>query len=147
MIVAETVKEMRELSENARREGKSIGLVPTMGALHEGHLSLVKQARKETGFVVTSIFVNPTQFSAGEDYEKYPRDLRKDLKLLEDLADCVFAPSEKELYAKKQLSWIEVSELSKEFCGKFRPGHFRGVATVVAKLFNAVSPDKAFFGQ
>ena len=137
-----------------RQHGKRLGLVPTMGALHEGHLSLVRAAKDKSDMVAVSIFVNPTQFGPNEDLARYPRDLQKDLHLLElEGVDVVFAPSAEGMYPAASVlssgtaTWVTVEGLSDRLCGKSRPGHFRGVATVVAKLFNIVEPDIAFFGQ
>ena len=131
-----------------KQEGKRIGFVPTMGYLHEGHLSLMKKARKENDIVVISIFVNPTQFGPHEDYKRYPRDLKRDLRLArEEGVDIVFFPSVEEMYPIKYRTYVEVEELSRVLCGKSRPGHFRGVTTVCAKLFNIVMPDVAYFGH
>ena len=128
--------------------GARLGLVPTMGALHEGHLSLVRAAKAKSDVVAVSIFVNPTQFGPNEDFTSYPRDLDKDCALLErEGVDVVFAPSAEEMYPAGSVTWVTVEGLSDRLCGKSRPGHFRGVATVVAKLFNIVEPDFAFFGQ
>jgi pantoate--beta-alanine ligase len=131
-----------------KREGKKIGFIPTMGYLHEGHLSLMRKARKENDIVVISIFVNPTQFGPREDYNRYPRDLNRDLKLAREVGvDIVFYPSVEEMYPSKYRTYVEVEELSDLLCGKSRPGHFRGVTTVCTKLFNIVQPDVAYFGQ
>ena len=131
-----------------KREGKRIGFVPTMGYLHEGHLSLARYARRENDIVVISIFVNPTQFGPREDYRRYPRDLKRDLRLArEEEVDIVFYPSVEEMYPTKYRTYVEVEELSRVLCGKSRPGHFRGVTTVCAKLFNIVMPDVAYFGH
>ena len=119
-----------------------------MGALHEGHLRLVRQAKRECRRVVVSIFVNPLQFGPGEDFKRYPRDLKGDLeKLRREKVDCVFVPSAKGLYPAEYQTSVSVEKLSKPLCGKFRPGHFQGVATVCAKLFNVVEPDRAYFGE
>jgi len=148
LIVLESIKDMKELSGKYLKEGKTIGFVPTMGFLHEGHLSLVKRARKENDIVVVSIFVNPIQFGPNEDYESYPRDLDRDLKLLKGLnVDVVFHPSVEEMYPRDFSTYVEETKLSKYLCGKSRPGHFKGVCTVVLKLFNIVRPTKAYFGQ
>jgi len=148
MELAKTIKSVRSLVKAARSKGKKIGFVPTMGALHIGHISLIKAARKNTNFVVVSIFVNPTQFVPGEDFEKYPRPLDADLEICKKAgADVVFAPSAKEMYPMKNLTWVNVEKLTQPLCGRSRPGHFRGVATVCTKLFNIVAPDIAFFGQ
>jgi len=126
----------------------SIGLVPTMGYLHQGHLELVRQARLENLTVVASIFVNPTQFGRGEDLAAYPRDPERDLALLEDeKVAVVFMPSDQEIYPEGFSSWVEVEKVTERLEGAYRPGHFRGVATVVAKLFNVVQPHRAYFGQ
>jgi len=140
---------MSSVSRKIRREqDKTIGLVPTMGALHEGHLSLVREARRMCDVVVVSVFVNPTQFGPSEDYEHYPRDLTKDTALLTDYnVDYIFAPAAEEIYPKDFSTYVNVGGLSKLLEGETRPGHFRGVATVVAILFNTVHPDFAFFGQ
>lgn len=140
---------MSSVARKIRREqDRTIGLVPTMGALHEGHLSLVREARRMCDFVVVSVFVNPTQFGPTEDYEHYPRDLTKDTALLTDYnVDYIFAPSAEEVYPKDFSTYVNVGGLSKPLEGATRPGHFRGVATVVAILLNTVHPDFAFFGQ
>ena len=140
---------MSSVARKIRREqDKTIGLVPTMGALHEGHLSLVREARRMCDIVVVSVFVNPTQFGPSEDYEHYPRDLTKDTAILTDYnVDYIFAPSSEEIYPKDFSTYVNVGGLSKLLEGETRPGHFRGVATVVAILFNTVRPDFAFFGQ
>lgn len=146
--LATTIGEVREATRAARRRGERIGLVPTMGALHEGHRSLLRTARAETDFVVVSIFVNPTQFGPGEDYRAYPRPLEDDLAACreEDL-DLVFAPSAEEMYAADAATTVHVADLTETMCGRFRPGHFDGVTTVVAKLLNIVGPDVAYFGE
>lgn len=132
----------------ARRAGKTIGLVPTMGALHAGHLSLVEAARRECDVVVVTIFVNPTQFGPKEDFAKYPRDLDADLRLLAPLGvEAVFAPTTDEMYPQGYATFVEVAGVTEPLEGAIRPGHYRGVATVVLKLFNAVPADVAFFGQ
>ena len=140
---------MSSVARKIRREqDRTIGLVPTMGALHEGHLSLVREARRMCDVVVVSVFVNPTQFGPGEDFERYPRDLTKDTAILTDYnVDYIFAPPIEEIYPKGFTTYVNVSGLSKLFEGEARPGHFRGVATVVTILFNIVKPDFAFFGQ
>ncbi|MGQ9572466.1 MAG: pantoate--beta-alanine ligase, partial [Dehalococcoidia bacterium] len=146
MQVATTVAEMRRL--RAQMTGR-VGLVPTMGYLHEGHLSLVRHARAENEHLVVSIFVNPTQFGPQEDYRRYPRDPERDLRLLEqEGTDVVFMPSVEEMYPQGFDAWVEVGEsLTGRLEGAFRPGHLRGVTTVVAKLFNIVQPLRAYFGQ
>lgn len=149
MIVAKTIREVREHVAQWEREGYTVGLVPTMGYLHEGHASLVDRARKTCGKVVASDFVNPTQFGPNEDLEAYPRDFSRDCALLEEHGcDLVFYPSVEEMYAPNAATYVEIlSEMPKQLCGKTRPIHFRGVCTVVSKLFNIVQPDYAFFGQ
>jgi pantoate--beta-alanine ligase len=148
MRLVHTVSEMKKLSNEDLKSGKNIGFVPTMGYLHKGHLSLVEAARKENDIVVVSIFVNPTQFGPNEDYSRYPRDLERDLRLLEPFGvDYVFVPSVEEMYPPFYSVYVEETELSKYLCGASRPGHFRGVCTVVAKLFNIVKPTRAYFGQ
>lgn len=148
MIIARTVAGMQELARQWRREGKRIGFVPTMGFLHEGHLSLVRLAKREAEITVVSIFVNPTQFSPNEDLDQYPRDFLRDETLCStEGVDCVFYPTPGEMYAPDFSTWVEEQALSKPLCGKSRPTHFRGVATVVTKLFNAVLPDVAVFGR
>ncbi len=148
MRVIKTVKEMEGVAKALRRSGKSVGFVPTMGYLHEGHLSLVKAARRENDTVVMSIFVNPIQFAPGEDLKKYPRDEKRDMELAEkEGVDILFIPSVKEIYPRKNLTFVEVKEITEYLCGGKRPGHFRGVTTVVAKLFNIVMPDRAYFGK
>ena len=142
MKVIETVVAMR----GRRRETEgAVGLVPTMGYLHEGHLSLVRRAREENAVVVVSIFVNPTQFGPREDFKSYPRDTKRDLALLEPLTDVVFMPSAADMYPEKYDTWVEVGGITERLEGAARPGHFRGVATVVAKLFNIVRPARAYF--
>lgn len=139
---------MCEASRNIRRAGKRLGLVPTMGALHEGHLSLVRAARASCGSVAASIFVNPTQFGPNEDLAKYPRSFDRDRELLErEGVEILFAPTVEEMYPAGAVTWVTVEELSSKLDGRSRPGHFRGVTTVVAKLFHIVVPNAAFFGQ
>jgi len=140
---------MTSVARKVRREqDQTIGLVPTMGALHDGHLSLVREARRMCDVVVVSVFVNPTQFAFGEDFERYPRDLTKDAAVLTDYnVDYIFAPTIEEIYPKDFSTYVTVGGLSEQFEGASRPGHFRGVATVVAILLNVVRPDFAFFGQ
>ena len=148
MEVAKTIASVRSLVKAARGGGKIVGLVPTMGALHVGHISLIEAAVKECNFVVVSIFVNPTQFGPGEDFEKYPRPLDADLDICTNAGvDVVFTPTPEQMYPTENLSWVNVEKLTEPLCGQFRPGHFRGVTTVCAKLFNIVAPDIAFFGQ
>src|SRR6202521_103461 len=139
---------MRAKSRAVRRAGKRLGFVPTMGALHEGHLSLVRAARASADVVAASIFVNPTQFGPNEDLAKYPRSFERDCKLLErEGGEFLFAPAAEEMYPAGAVTWVTVEGLSDKLDGRSRPGHFRGVATVVAKLFHVVEPDAAFFGQ
>lgn len=139
---------MQQLSLSLKSKGIRISFVPTMGALHKGHLSLVKKAKKLGDFVVVSIFVNPTQFGPKEDYKKYPRDFEKDKKLLKNAGcDLIFAPKAKNTYPKGYSTYVNVDELSEKLEGAFRRGHFKGVCTIVAKLFNIVQPDFAIFGQ
>jgi pantoate--beta-alanine ligase len=145
MKVVNSVAEMRAVRRGLTG---SVGLVPTMGYLHEGHLALVRRARSENETVVVSIFVNPTQFGAGEDFQTYPRDPERDLALLqEEEADVVFMPPAEEMYPAHFGTWVDVQQITERLEGAFRPGHFRGVATVVAKLFNIVEPTRAYFGQ
>ena len=148
MEVANTIEEVRSLVSNARSEGGKIGLVPTMGALHVGHISLIEAAAKDCDFVVASIFVNPTQFGPGEDFEKYPRPLEADLEICRKAhVDVVFAPESQQMYPMENVTWVTVEKLTEPLCGRSRPKHFRGVTTVCAKLFNIVAPDAAYFGQ
>ena len=139
---------MREISQEARGRGRRIGLVPTMGALHDGHLSLVRRAKELCDLVVVSVFVNPAQFGPNEDFDRYPRDLTRDADLcVQQGVDYLFAPSAGAMYLPGHRTWVEVEGLSEVFEGAARPGHFRGVATVVLKLFNIVRPHFSFFGQ
>lgn len=148
MRAVHSVKEIREALKPIRNADQVIGLVPTMGALHVGHEKLIQTARKECGVVVVSIFVNPLQFGPKEDYSRYPRPLEADLEVCgRNGVDLVFAPSVDEMYPLAQLAFTEVARVSEGLCGAFRPGHFRGVATVVLKLFNIVQPDRAYFGE
>jgi pantoate--beta-alanine ligase len=148
MRVVESVRELQRLAEDERRAGRRIGLVPTMGALHEGHLSLVDEARRKADTVVLSIFVNPTQFGPSEDLSRYPRPRERDLALCAGAGvDVVFAPDPGEMYPAGHQTWITVEDLAKPLCGRSRPTHFRGVATVVAKLFLAARPHVAVFGE
>ena len=148
MNLCTTIEETRRASREARAGGKSVGLVPTMGALHAGHLSLVRAAKAHSDFVVVSIFVNPTQFGPNEDYSRYPRTFEADRGLLEEEgADLLFAPSVEEMYPSGESTYVIVEGLSEKLDGRSRPGHFRGVTTVVSKLFHIVEPDWAFFGQ
>lgn len=148
MRVVETIGEMKEIIGEVKKQGVSVGLVPTMGFLHEGHLTLMREAKKKTGFVVASIFVNPIQFGVGEDYEVYPRDLSRDCILAETAGvDVIFAPEVRDMYPRGFNTYTEVFGMTDKLCGLSRPGHFKGVTTVVAKLFHIVEPDLAFFGQ
>ena len=148
MIIAHTIGETRDAVAQARKQGKSVGLVPTMGALHEGHFSLVQRCREECGFVIVSIFVNPTQFGPAEDLDGYPRTLETDCSGCRELGtDLVFAPTTHEMYPLENRTWVNVEQLTEHLCGASRANHFRGVCTVVAKLFNIVTPDRAYFGQ
>ncbi|MBE5397836.1 pantoate--beta-alanine ligase [Brevibacillus borstelensis] len=143
-----TIAELRQHLKEARRQGKRVGLVPTMGYLHEGHLSLVNEAKKHCEIVVMSIFVNPLQFGPNEDFDRYPRDMERDLKMAASAGvDFVFSPSVGEMYPQQVKTNVSVSGVSEPLCGRSRPGHFDGVATVVLKLFQIVQPDYAFFGQ
>lgn len=145
MQVVTTIVEMRKIR---RQLADPVGFVPTMGYFHEGHLSLIRQARKDNPSVVVSIFVNPTQFEPGEDFKDYPRDLNRDLELLGgEKVDIVFAPSKEEMYPQGFSSWVDVEGVTERLEGASRPGHFRGVATVCAKLFNIIQPTRAYFGQ
>ncbi len=145
------ISSLRRMSNTANRitqRGRTIGFIPTMGALHEGHLSLIRKARKENDFVIVSIFVNPVQFGPKEDFAKYPRNLKQDTLLCKKAeVDIVFSPSAKSMYPEGYQTYVSVDDLSGLLCGGFRPGHFKGVATVVIKLFNIVKPDTAYFGQ
>ncbi|HJZ58548.1 MAG TPA: pantoate--beta-alanine ligase, partial [Gemmataceae bacterium] len=145
--VVTTIAEVRAAVAQARRRGQSVGLVPTMGALHAGHTALIRAARAASGFVVVSIFVNPTQFGPNEDFARYPRTLEADQKACADAgAELIFAPSVEEIYPDDAVTFVEVTKLQDVLEGPSRPGHFRGVCTVVAKLFNIVQPDVAHFG-
>lgn len=148
MKIIKEIKDLRDEIKKIRLKNKSVGFVPTMGALHAGHLSLIRQAGRENGCVVVSIFVNPLQFGPKEDLKRYPRDLKKDASLCRKASvDIVFYPDAKKLYPPDYKTYVSVRGLSSRLCGKARPGHFEGVATVVAKLFNIVNPDTAYFGQ
>ena len=148
MKIIRSIAAMQSVSRKLALKRKPVGFVPTMGALHEGHLSLIRKARKENNIVVVSIFVNPAQFSKGEDFSKYPRDLKRDVILCrKEKVDIVFAPAAAEMYPKGYKTHISVNDLSDLLCGKFRPGHFKGVATIVAKFFNIINPAAAYFGQ
>lgn len=148
MVIADKIENVRQQAGEWKRAGLSVGLVPTMGYLHEGHKSLIDAARKENDRVVVSIFVNPMQFGPNEDLESYPRDLEKDAKLCEQAGvDLIFHPQPEEMYAPGFCSYVDMDGLTTQLCGKSRPIHFRGVQTVVLKLFHIVTPDRAYFGQ
>lgn len=149
MLSLERIADLRQAVSEARCRGRSIGLVPTMGALHRGHAALIERSAADGCFTVVSIFVNPAQFGPGEDFERYPRTPEDDLRTIEAAGgDMVFSPSVPEVYARGFDTWVEVGGgLTERFCGASRPGHFRGVATVVLKLFNMVCPDRAYFGR
>ena len=148
MKVVGTIKEVRELVKEWKKNGETVGFVPTMGYLHEGHGSLITKARENNDKVVVSIFVNPMQFGPTEDLDSYPSDLEKDSKFCESLgADLIFHPEPEEMYHEDFSSYVDMSVLTEELCGLIRPVHFRGVCTVVTKLFNIVQPDNAYFGQ
>ena len=148
MILCQDVAKLRELVANFKQENKSIGLVPTMGALHEGHASLINASEKENDITIVSVFVNPAQFGPNEDYEAYPRTLENDCIVAQNAgADVVFAPKNKDLYPNEDMTWVEVTgDITKVLCGRTRPIHFRGVTTVVSKLFNLSRADRAYFG-
>lgn len=148
MRVMHLIREVKEFVSEQKKAGWTIGLVPTMGYLHEGHLALINEAKKACDVVVVTIFVNPLQFGPAEDFERYPRDLDRDAALCRGAGvDLVFAPPVEEMYPRPACAFVEVQKLTDGLCGASRPGHFRGVATVVTKLFNTVQPDRAFFGQ
>lgn len=148
MEVITRIDTMREKLISSRQVGQKIGLVPTMGFLHDGHLSLIRKAAQENDIVVVSVFVNPTQFGPQEDYEEYPRNVERDALLAEEAgATFIFHPSVEEMYPENYETYVEVTDLTKVLCGRSRPGHFRGVTTVVTKLFNIIQPDRAYFGQ
>jgi len=148
MNVLTTIEAMRSASRAAKTAGKRVGFVPTMGALHEGHLSLVRSAKAQCDVVAASIFVNPTQFGPNEDFSKYPRAFERDRELFaKEGVELLFAPAVEEMYPAGAVTYVTVEGMSERLCGKSRPGHFRGVTTVVSKLFNIVEPDIAFFGQ
>jgi pantoate--beta-alanine ligase len=148
MRIEKKIAGMRAFVQAARREGKSIGLVPTMGALHEGHLSLIRRSCNDNDVTVVSVFVNPTQFGPSEDFGAYPRDLERDAVLAQEQGvSVVFAPEAREMYCDDFSTWVNVEQVSEGMCGDQRPGHFRGVATVVCKLLNIVQPDHAYFGE
>ncbi|RJP31448.1 MAG: pantoate--beta-alanine ligase [Actinobacteria bacterium] len=147
MRIITTAGEMRRTVEERRSAGETVGLVPTMGFFHRGHISLMRVARHECGFVVVSLFVNPTQFAPGEDLEDYPRDLSRDVEMASEAGvDCIFHPRVEEMYPEPYLTYVAVEGITERLCGAARPGHFRGVATVVAKLFNIIPAHRAYFG-
>lgn len=148
MKIVKTIQEIREIISQQRKEGRVIGLVPTMGYLHKGHISLVEAAKRNKDFIVMSIFVNPTQFGANEDFDKYPRDMDRDARRAEAAGvDVIFSPNADQMYPDGFKTYVDVEGITGILCGKSRPGHFRGVTTVVSKLFNIVKPDRAYFGQ
>ncbi len=148
MKIFHTIADIRDFVRQARGKGLIVGLVPTMGYLHEGHLELMRQAAKICNTVIASVFVNPTQFGPGEDLDRYPRDLERDARLAEGAGvDAIFNPSVEEMYPAGYCTYVDLERITEKLCGLSRPGHFRGVATVVTKLFNIVKPDCAFFGQ
>lgn len=148
MEIIHQIKDMHSHSRLLRMSGKGIGLVPTMGALHEGHLSLIKRSKQENDITVVSIFVNPLQFGQDEDFQKYPRQRNKDIEMLSSLkVDAVFMPEDRDMIEENDTTIINIGEMGNILCGASRPGHFNGVATVVAKLFNIISPDIAYFGR
>jgi len=148
MKIIDNIKELRDYIQAWKKEGYDIGLVPTMGYLHEGHKSLINRASSENNKVVVSVFVNPTQFGPNEDLDKYPRDIERDSKICEDAgADLIFNPSPMEMYGENFSTYVNVEELTEGLCGAKRPVHFRGVCTVVSKLFNIVNPTRAYFGE
>lgn len=148
MVVTKDIKKIRKIIKKAKEEKKIVGFIPTMGALHQGHLALVKHASKNCGYIVVSIFINPKQFAPQEDFNAYPRQIKKDLALLKNInVDLVFTPDTETMYPLNFSTYVEETQLSKPLCGKSRPNHFQGVTTVVTKLFNIVLPDIAYFGQ
>jgi pantoate--beta-alanine ligase len=148
MKVIESISEMQKFSESLRIKGQMISFVPTMGYFHNGHLNLMKEGKRRSDFLVVSIYVNPTQFGPGEDFEKYPRDFERDARLSESVGvDVIFMPSNAEMYPVNFQSYVEVEETTKNLCGLSRPGHFRGVATICMKLFNIVKPNITIFGK
>ncbi|MCK5708495.1 MAG: pantoate--beta-alanine ligase [Candidatus Aureabacteria bacterium] len=147
MFIIKSPKKLQKKIISLKHKGKKVGFVPTMGSLHKGHLSLVKKARKECDIVVVSIFINPAQFGPHEDLDKYPRNIKKDRELLKcEKVDFLFLPAKEEMYVKEHSLFVVEEKISKVLCGNFREGHFRGVLTVCAKLFNIVQPDRSYFG-
>lgn len=148
MRMIETISDMKAIIRTQKKEGKTIGFVPTMGYLHEGHMSLVKASLHDNDFTIMSIFVNPTQFGPNEDFSKYPRDLSRDFAMAEEAGvDVVFAPANTEMYPEDYKTFVDVDGITEVLCGKSRPGHFKGVTTIVSKLFHIVEPDHAYFGK
>lgn len=148
MKISDNIQEVREVTKNWKKRGFSVGLIPTMGYLHPGHISLIEKARKENDIVVVSIFVNPIQFGPNEDLATYPRDMAHDTRVCEKAgADLIFTPQSSEMYPSENLAFVDIKGLGDGLCGAKRPGHFRGVCTVVSKLFNIVLPDRAYFGE
>ena len=148
MRIISTVKDMQDVARKVKASGKTIGLVPTMGFLHEGHLSLIRRSKEECGFSVVSIYVNPAQFGPQEDFGKYPRDFRRDEAACRKLGvDAIFYPDDNQMYPPRHLTYVDVPHLGGMLCGKSRPTHFKGVTTIVAKLFNIIEPHRAYFGK
>jgi len=147
-LLIRKIKDMKQITKRLKKEGKTIGFVPTMGYLHEGHISLIRYSKKDNDITVVSIFVNPIQFGKNEDLDRYPRDLERDVEICgKEGVDYVFYPSADEMYPEGFSTYVEVEGITQRLCGTFRSGHFKGVTTVVAKLFNIVQPDKAYFGE
>ena len=147
-MIIKTVRKAASFIKIQKKKNKLVGFVPTMGCLHEGHLSLIRKAKAENDLVAVSIFVNPAQFGPGEDFKRYPRNFKRDKVLARSAgADIIFYPQAKEIYPDNYKSFVEVLDITKRLCGESRPGHFRGVTTIVANLFNIIQPDKAYFGQ
>ncbi len=148
MKIINHIDKMKTYARIMKKENKLVGLVPTMGYLHEGHLSIIKAARNQSDIVIVSIFVNPVQFGPDEDFEKYPRDIKRDEELAKECGvDIIFYPKKEDMYPEGFSTYVDVEKLTKALCGKSRPGHFRGVTTVVMKLFEIIKPDIAYFGQ
>jgi len=148
MRIVKSIHQLRKILNQTRREGKTIGFVPTMGYFHEGHLSLMRQAKKDNDLCVVSVYVNPTQFGPADDFKQYPRDIKRDSSMVKkENVDILFIPSDNVIYSKSYLTYIDVEKISQPLCGQFRPGHFRGVATIVAKLLNIVKPNVMYLGQ
>jgi pantoate--beta-alanine ligase len=148
MITTKSIAKIKKLVEKSKKNDKTIGFVPTMGALHKGHLSLINKAKKESDYLVVSIFINPLQFSPSEDFKKYPRNIEKDKQLLKKhQVNLLFYPQADKIYTPDFSTFVQEKKISKQLCGKSRPGHFQGVTTIVTKLFNIVQPDLSYFGQ